>query len=93
MTPKQQEQEQEAHWLVRPRTIRLFWIVGSLILALTVVLQLVIKVKGYFVVDGWFGFGAVFGFLCCVAMVLVAKGLGRFIKRDQNYYQDGQSDD
>jgi hypothetical protein len=89
--PSKQQDEQE-HWLVRPKTIRLFWIGGSLLLALTVLLQLVIKVKGYFGVDGWFGFGAVFGFLCCVAMVLVAKGLGRFIKRDENYYQDGDSE-
>lgn len=85
--------QQDEHWLVRPRTIRWFWIVGSLFLALTVVLQLVIKVKGYFGVDGWFGFGAVFGFLCCVLMVLIAKGLGRFIKRDEHYYQDEHSDD
>jgi hypothetical protein len=90
--PSKQQDEHE-HWLVRPKTIRLFWVGGSLLLALTVLLQLVIKVKGYFVVDGWFGFGAVFGFLCCVAMVLVAKGLGRFIKRGENYYQDGGSND
>lgn len=88
MTPKQQDH----HWLVRPKTIRGFWIGGSLLLALTVVLQLVIKIKGYFGVDGWFGFGAVFGFLCCVAMVLVAKGLGRFIKRDDSYYLDGNGE-
>jgi len=88
MTSKQQDE----HWLVRAKTIRWFWIGGSLLLALTVVLQLVIKVKGYFGVDGWFGFGAVFGFLCCVAMVLIAKGLGRFIKRDENYYQDEDSE-
>lgn len=88
MRPKQDD-----HWLVRPRTIRWFWIGGSLVLALTVALQLVIKIKGYFGVDGWFGFGAVFGFLCCVVMVLVAKGLGRFIKRDEHYYQDGHPDD
>jgi hypothetical protein len=91
MMPSKKQDEHE-HWLVRPKTIRLFWIGGSLMLALTVLLQLVIKVKGYFGVDGWFGFGAVFGFLCCVAMVLVAKGLGRFIKRDENYYQDGDSE-
>ena len=93
MTSKQQDD----HWLVRPKTIRIFWIGGSLMLALTVVLQLVVKVKGYFGVDGWFGFGAAFGFLCCVAMVLVAKALGQFLKRDEHYYSDsyraGESDD
>ena len=90
MTSKKQDEHE--HWLVTAKTIRWLWIGGSLLLALTVLLQLVIKVKGYFGVDGWFGFGAVFGFLCCVAMVLVAKVLGGFIKRDENYYQDGDSE-
>jgi len=76
------------HWLVRPKTIRWLWIGFSVVLGLTVLAQLVIKVKGYFGMDGWFGFGAAFGFLVCVAMVLVARILGRFLKRDENYYDD-----
>jgi hypothetical protein len=73
-------------WLVRPSTIKLLWVVFITVLGLTVLAQFVIKVKGYFVIDGWFGFGALFGFLACVAMVLVAKLLGRFLKRDEDYY-------
>ena len=46
------------HWLVRPGTIRLLWWVFGAVLALTVLAQLFIGVKGYFGVDGWFGFGA-----------------------------------
>ena len=76
------------HWLVRPATIRGLWIGFSLILALTVIAQAFIKIKGYFGVDAWFGFGAVFGFLACVAMVVVAKALGGLIKRDEQYYDD-----
>ena len=76
------------HWLVRPRTIRWLWIIFSAVLALTVLMQLVIKVKGYFGMDGWFGFGAAFGFLVCVAIVLISTGLGRFLKRDENFYDD-----
>lgn len=76
------------HWLVRPRTIRWLWTCFIVVLALLVALQLVIKVKGYFGIDGWIGFGAVFGFLSCVGMVLVAKGLGRFLKRKENFYDD-----
>ena len=76
------------HWLVRPATIRKLWIGFALLLAATVLLQLVVKIKGYFGVDTWFGFGAVFGFLACVAMVVVAKGLGVVLKRDEDYYGD-----
>lgn len=81
------------HWLVRPATIRWIWRVSIVVLALTLLAQLLLPVKGYFGVDGWLGFGALFGFLSCVAMVLVAKGMGLFLKRDQHYYDERQSDD
>ena len=80
------------HWLVRPATIRRLWWGFSIVLAALVGLQLAIKVKGYFGVDGWFGFGAAFGFLSCLAMVLVAKGLGFVLKRPENYYSGEQDD-
>jgi len=80
------------HWLVRPATIRLLWWFFAVVLALTVLVQLFIKVKGYFNIDGWFGFAAIFGFLACVVMVMLAKGLGRFLKRDESYYGDGDDD-
>ena len=74
-------------WLARPATIRLLWRMFSAVLALSVFAQLGIKVKGYFGVDGWFAFGAIYGFLACLAMVVFAKGLGRFLKRDVDYYR------
>lgn len=79
-------------WLARPSTIRLLWRVFIVILVLSVGAQWLFKVKGYFGVDGWFGFGAVFGFLSCLAMVLVAKALGRLLKRGENYYSGGEND-
>ncbi len=86
------ESDQNDHWLARPSTIRLLWWVFGGVLALTVLAQLFISVKGYFGVDSWFGFGAGFGFLACLAMVLVAKGLGYVLKRGEDYY-DGEQDD
>ena len=80
------------HWLARPTTIKLLWRVFAAVLALTVLAQLVVGVKGYFGADGWFGFGAAFGFLSCLAMVLFAKGLGFFLKRDEDYYTQGDDD-
>ncbi|MGB1139297.1 MAG: hypothetical protein ACPG1A_00275 [Halioglobus sp.] len=80
----------EPHWLVRPSTIRKLWWGGGILLALTVVAQLFIKVKGYFGVDDWLGFGAVFGFGSCLAMVLFAKALGLLLKRSEDYYTQDQ---
>ena len=79
-------------WLARPSSIKLLWRVLWGVLALTVVAQLFIKVKGHFGVDGWLAFGAIYGFLCCVLMVLFAKGLGFFLKRDENYYRAEDDD-
>lgn len=85
---KKPPRPEDDHWLVRPATIRKLWIGFSVVLALTVFAQFVIKVKGYFGVDGWFGFGAVFGLLSCVLMVLVAKALGGVLKRPEDYYDE-----
>ena len=82
------ERPDSDHWLVRPDTIRLLWKILIVVLTLTVLAQLYIYVKGYFTVDGWFGFGAAYGFFSCVAMVLVAKGLGAVLKRPEDYYDD-----
>jgi len=76
------------HWLSRPGTIRRLWVGFAVLLALTVVAQFVIDIKGYFGLDGWPAFGAVYGFGACVAMVLVAKMLGVVLKRPDDYYDD-----
>jgi len=85
-------QPQDDAWLARPGTIRLLWWVFSTVLAISVAAQLVFKVKGYFGVDSWFGFGAIYGFLACLAMVLVAKALGWVLKRPADYYHEQHDD-
>lgn len=86
------------HWLVRATTIAWLWRISIIILALTVLAQFVFPMKGYFGIDGWMGFGALYSFVACLAMVLVAKALGLVLKRQENYYKDlqdkdGKSDD
>lgn len=76
------------HWLSRPGTIRRLWAGFAVLLALTVAAQFVIDIKGYFGIDGWPAFGAVYGFGACVGMVLVAKALGVLLKRPDDYYDD-----
>ena len=76
------------HWLTRPASIRKLWIGFSAVLAMTLLAQLVIGIKGYFGVDSMFSFAAAFGFFSCVAMVLVARALGALLKRPEDYYDD-----
>jgi hypothetical protein len=74
------------HWLVRPATIRRLWIVFILVLVALVALDLVIAHHPHFGIDGTFGFGAWFGFLSCVALIVLAKALGAILKRPDTYY-------
>ena len=80
------------HWLTRPQSVRKLWWGFSTVLALTLLAQLVFPMKGYFKVDGWFGFGAIYGFFCCLIMVLFAKGLGKLLKRPEDYYQENDEE-
>ncbi len=85
--------DEPVHWLVKPENIRKLWWGFTAVLALTVLAQLVFKVKGYFGIDEWFGFGAVYGFVSCAIMVVVAKALGFVLKRDEQYYDDALKED
>ncbi len=75
------------HWLTRRETIRKLWIWGCVGLAALVALDFFIHPHAYFTVDGSFGFNAWYGFATCVAMVVVAKLLGIFLKREDTYYE------
>ncbi len=76
----------DKHWLVRPRTIRLLWVGFAVVLALTVVAGLFVHQHVYFGIEDSFGFFAWYGFVTCVAMVVLAKLLGIFLKRPDDYY-------
>jgi ABC-type transport system involved in cytochrome c biogenesis permease subunit len=76
------------HWLARPRTIPLLWVVFGVILTALLLADLVIQHHPLFGLDETFGFGAWFGFAACVVLVLLAKMLGAILKRPDTYYDD-----
>ncbi|GEQ96371.1 hypothetical protein JCM17844_00080 [Iodidimonas gelatinilytica] len=88
MTEKQSGPAPDNHWLVRPSTIRILWILFIAMLAATVVAQLFVEPHASFGIDGWLGFAAVFGFSSCALMVVVAKLLGYILKRPEGHYDD-----
>ena len=73
-------------WLVRPGTIRLLWVIFLLVLALTVLASLFTNGHAGFRLEDSFGFNAWYGFLTCIGMVLIAKLLGRLLRRKDSYY-------
>lgn len=80
--------DQNKHWLVRAKTIKLLWIIFIAILALTILAELLIHKHEYFTIDGSFGFHGWYGFITCVAMVVAAKVLGFLLKRKEDYYDN-----
>lgn len=74
------------HWLVQPAIIRRLWITFIIVLAALVALDLVVAHHPHFDIDGTFGFGAWYGFLACVGLVVLAKVIGAVLKRPDTYY-------
>ncbi len=83
---------EEKHWLTRPQTIRLLWRVFVAVLALTVLAELAVQHEARFAVEGWFGFNAVFGFVACAVLIVVAKAIGTVLKRPDTYYAENDRD-
>jgi hypothetical protein len=81
------------HWLTRPSTIKLLWIVFVFVLALTVIAGVWLTEEPHFEIELLFAFNAAYGFVVCAAMILVAKVLGVLLKRRDTYYEERASDD
>ena len=77
------------HWLDEPRNVRRLWRGFLVLLALTVVAEFFITLHPHFEVESLPAFYAVFGFLACAAMIVVAKILGMLLKRPDTYYGAG----
>jgi hypothetical protein len=59
-------------------------------LALSVAAQLLVESHPHFAVERLFGFNALYGFLACAVLILVAKGIGIVLKRPDTYYDDAR---
>jgi hypothetical protein len=79
-------EEDPDHWVVRPGTIRWLWVGFAAVLALSLLAQAVVPIKSIARVDAWPGFAAAYGMLSCIVMIIVAKALGAWLKRKDDYY-------
>jgi hypothetical protein len=76
------------HWLDDPRHVRLLWRAFIGVLALTVLAEAFVALHPAFGVESLFGFNAWFGFLACIAMIVLARALALWLKRPDTYYDD-----
>lgn len=89
--PDTRTMPESTHWLDKPDNVKRLWRGFLVVLALTVLAQLVVHLHPHFAIDSVFGFSAWFGFLACAAMIVVAKALALLLKRPDTYY--GERDD
>ena len=80
--------DEPEHWLVRPATIRVLWIVFGVLLVLAALVDLFVTQYRHFVVGGTFGFYVWFGFGSSLLLFVVAKVLGVFLRRRDTYYTE-----
>lgn len=78
--------ENKKHWLDEPQNVKKVWRIFLAILALTVIAEIGVHLHPHFEVEGIFGFHAAYGFITCALMIIVAKGLGLILKRQDTYY-------
>ena len=64
------------------------WKTFIAVLAATVAAQLFIEAHPHFAVERLFAWNALYGFLACAALILVARSLGLLLKRRDDYYDD-----
>ena len=70
------------HWILKKENIKKLWICSIILLV-----QIIFPIKGHFEVESWLGFGAWFGFIACVLMILFSKLLGLVVKKSEDYYE------
>jgi hypothetical protein len=64
------------------------WKAFLAVLALTALAQFAIESHPHFAVERLFAWNALYGFLACAALILLAKALGLLLKRRDDYYDD-----
>ena len=78
------------HWILKKDNIKKLWIYSIILLIFLVLIQIIFPIKGHFEVERWLGFGAWFGFLACVLMILFSKVLGLVVKKPEDYYEKNE---
>lgn len=81
----------DEHGLARTATHKLLWRGYLAVLVMTVAADFFVTAEPHFGIEESFAFNAWYGFLACAALILLAKGIGAFLARPDDYY--GQYDD
>ncbi|HSB24691.1 MAG TPA: hypothetical protein VLE94_16450 [Burkholderiaceae bacterium] len=81
--------DDKPHWLDRPNNVKRLWRGFLVVLALTVLAELLVNMHPRFEIESVFAFNAWFGLIACAAMIVFAKALALVLKRPDGYYGGG----
>jgi hypothetical protein len=80
---------EKPRWLDDPGNINRMVYALYAVSALLLVIDPFIHKHGPFAIEHWWGFYGVYGFVCCVFLVLAAKEiLRKLVMRGEDYYDD-----
>ncbi len=71
-----------------PKNVKRLRLVFFILLVLVLAAEFAVEMHGEFVVEHFYGFYAVYGFMSYVFLIFVAKGLRRIIMRKEEYYDE-----
>jgi len=74
------------HWLDDVKHVTVIYRVLIAVCVALVGVDFFFVKSGHFAWEHWVGFYAIYGFVCCLALVLVAKRLRKVLMRPEDYY-------
>ena len=78
--------KKEFDYFDRPQVRRTLWILLFVFCGLSVIPDLFTHRHPHFGFDGFIGFYAIFGFVACAVLILLAKIIGKLLKVKETYY-------
>ena len=86
MNEQKSNADPKSYWLDNPRNVdKIVWALVAVCIALFLA-DFFYHKHVHFGFEHWFGFYALYGFIMCVALVVAAKMMRVFLKRDEDYY-------
>lgn len=85
-------EDKKKHFFDKPENVQLILYILYACCILLFLLDFIIHRHTYHRWEGLLGFYAVYGFVGCVLLVIVAKGMRTFLMRDEDYYDGDESD-
>lgn len=88
---KPQKSNEKKHLFDNPRNVRwlrqLLYVLCVVVVFVDLVYQRKLTFKdGVFAAEGWFGFYAIYGLVTVILVVVLALGMRKLLKREEDYY-------